>query len=102
MQVTDQGQGIPAEALPHMFTKFYRVSGKLSQGSKGTGLGLFISKAIIEAHKGKIWVESELGKGSTFHFTIPLAPKGTKASVQSKLLTKPKQASQRRSINEIL
>ena len=102
VQVADQGQGIPAEALPHMFTKFYRVSGKLSQGSKGTGLGLFISKAIIEAHKGKIWVESELGKGSTFHFTLPLAPKGTKALSQSKLLTKPKPTSQRRSINEIL
>jgi signal transduction histidine kinase len=50
------------------------VSGKLSQGSKGTGLGLFISKAIIDAHHGAIWVESELGKGSIFHFSVPFAP----------------------------
>lgn len=69
--IKDTGQGIPREALPHLFTKFYRVSGKLEQGSKGTGLGLYISKAIIDMHYGKIWVESELGKGSTFSFLLP-------------------------------
>lgn len=71
VHIKDTGQGIPKEALPHLFTKFYRVSGKLEQGSKGTGLGLYISKAIIEMHYGKIWVESELGKGSTFSFALP-------------------------------
>ncbi len=69
--IKDTGQGIPKEALPHLFTKFYRVSGKLEQGSKGTGLGLYISKAIIEMHGGRIWVESELNKGSTFSFALP-------------------------------
>ncbi len=69
--IKDTGQGIPKEALPHLFTKFFRVSGSLEQGSKGTGLGLYIAKSIMEMHKGKIWVESESGKGSTFSFTLP-------------------------------
>lgn len=73
--VKDSGQGIPKEALPHLFTKFFRVSGILEQGSKGTGLGLFIAKSIVEMHKGKIWVESEFGKGSTFSFSLPLEEK---------------------------
>ena len=71
--IKDTGQGIPKEALPHLFTKFYRVSGKLEQGSKGTGLGLYIAKAIIDMHNGKIWVESEVGIGSTFSFSLPIA-----------------------------
>lgn len=70
--IKDTGQGIPKEAIPHLFTKFFRVSGVLEQGSKGNGLGLYISKSIIEMHKGKIWVESELGKGSTFSFSLPV------------------------------
>ena len=69
--ITDTGEGIPKEAQSKLFTKFFRVAGTLAQGSKGTGLGLYISKAIIEMHGGKIWVESELGKGSTFSFSIP-------------------------------
>lgn len=72
-QVRDTGQGIPANAIPKLFTKFFRVSGVLEQGSKGTGLGLYISKAIVDMHGGKIWVESELGKGSTFSFIVPYA-----------------------------
>lgn len=70
--VKDTGQGIPEEALPKLFTKFFRVSGVLEQGSKGTGLGLYIAKAIVDMHGGKISVESELGKGSTFTFSIPI------------------------------
>lgn len=72
-QVKDTGQGIPESALPKLFTKFFRVSGVLEQGSKGTGLGLYISKSIIDMHGGKIWVESEMGKGSTFNFIVPFA-----------------------------
>lgn len=73
ISVADNGHGIPKEALSKLFTKFFRVSGALEQGSKGTGLGLFISKSIIEMHRGKIWVESEEGKGATFTFVIPIA-----------------------------
>jgi PAS domain S-box-containing protein len=73
-QVTDCGIGIPEEAKPHLFERFYRAEGEMVRG--GTGLGLYISKQIIEAHGGRIWVESELGKGSTFSFTLPLNEKG--------------------------
>ncbi|NTV30988.1 PAS domain S-box protein [candidate division WWE3 bacterium] len=75
VKVCDTGQGIPAEAIPHLFTKFYRVSRTLEQGSKGTGLGLFISKAIIKAHKGSIWVESKVKQGTSFTFKLPLDPR---------------------------
>lgn len=70
--VTDTGIGIPKEAIPHLFGKFFRVSNSSQQGNKGTGLGLFISKSIIEKLHGKIWVESEVGKGSRFSFSLPL------------------------------
>src|ERR1700722_4019254 len=72
ISIKDTGEGIPKEALPRLFTKFFRVSGSLEQGSKGTGIGLFITKSIVESHKGKIWAESELGKGSTFTVTLPV------------------------------
>ncbi len=71
--IQDNGPGIPKEAMSHLFGKFFRVPGALEQGSKGSGLGLFITKSIIELHKGQIWVESKLGQGSTFFFTLPLA-----------------------------
>ena len=70
--IEDNGEGIPKEALSHLFTKFFRVSGKLEQGSKGTGLGLYITKSIVENHKGRIWVTSEVGKGSIFSFSLPV------------------------------
>ncbi len=69
--VRDTGIGIPAAALPHLFTKFFRVHGGLASGSSGTGLGLFIAKSIIDRHGGTIAVESEEGKGSTFTVSIP-------------------------------
>jgi signal transduction histidine kinase len=72
--VNDTGPGIPRDALNHLFTKFFRIKGDLEAGSKGTGLGLYISKNIIDAHKGRIWVESEVGVGSTFSFALPIAP----------------------------
>lgn len=71
--VKDSGIGIPASAILHLFTKFYRVSGALERGTKGTGLGLYISKSIIEAHHGRIWVDSKEDHGSTFAFSIPVA-----------------------------
>lgn len=73
--VTDTGIGIPADAISHLFTKFFRVTDGLTQqaSSQGNGLGLYISKSIVEMHKGKIWVESTVGKGSTFSFSIPTA-----------------------------
>jgi len=70
--VTDHGVGIPAEHLPHIFEKFHRVDNRSTREVYGTGLGLYVSKSIVEAHGGNIWVESEPGKGSTFHFTLPL------------------------------
>lgn len=73
VSVKDNGVGIPKEALPKLFTKFFRVSSVLEQGSKGTGLGLFISKSVISMHGGEITVDSEIGKGSTFTFTLPIA-----------------------------
>lgn len=74
--VQDTGEGIPKESLPHLFTKFFRISGKLEQTTKGTGLGLYISKEIVQMHHGEIWVESEVGKGSTFSFSLPTESKG--------------------------
>jgi len=71
VRVTDHGVGIAQEDMPHLFDRFYQVDGSTTRAASGTGLGLYISKQIVEAHGGNIWVESELGKGSTFCFTIP-------------------------------
>ena len=71
IKVIDQGPGIPAEALPRLFNRFYQVDSSAKRAGGGAGLGLYISKQIIEAHGGRIGVESELGKGSTFFFTLP-------------------------------
>lgn len=72
--VADNGKGIPQDAIGHLFTKFYRITDGLTQdaNSQGNGLGLYISKSIIDMHHGRIWVESEVGKGSRFSFSIPL------------------------------
>lgn len=72
VNVRDYGKGIPSEAIPKLFNKFYKVSDNLQQTSQGIGLGLYNAKAIIEAHGGKIWVNSLLGKGSTFSFSLPI------------------------------
>jgi two-component system, OmpR family, sensor histidine kinase VicK len=81
--VADNGNGMPKDVLPHLFTKFFRVTGSLDRGSKGTGLGLYISKSIIDMHHGKIWVDSDLGQGATFYFTLPLtSPSATPTIVQ--------------------
>ena len=78
ISVADTGMGIPKKDLPHIFERFYRVDNTFTLGIGGTGLGLAIVKYIIESHGGKIWAESEVGKGSTFSFTLPLEPSNSK------------------------
>jgi len=74
ISVSDTGVGIPAEHLPHVFTRFYRVDKSRSRAGGGSGIGLTIAKHLIEAHGGHIWVNSSgAGQGSTFTFTLPIA-----------------------------
>ncbi|MCC6174871.1 MAG: PAS domain S-box protein [Chloroflexi bacterium] len=70
VSVKDQGAGIAADVLPHLFERFTRASTARSQ-ARGLGLGLFITRGLVEGHGGRIWVESEPGVGSTFRFTLP-------------------------------
>lgn len=72
IDIEDTGRGIPASAIPHLFSKFYRVHGGLASGSGGTGLGLFIAKSIVGRHHGTISVKSQEGKGSTFTVLLPV------------------------------
>jgi signal transduction histidine kinase len=69
--VADEGVGIPQDHQQRIFERFYQVDGSARRRFAGVGLGLAIAKRIVEAHGGKIWVESEIDKGSTFHFTLP-------------------------------
>ena len=71
--IQDTGIGIPATDLPRLFEKFYRGTNREALAQRGTGLGLAIVKSIAERHGGKVWVESELGKGSIFHLQVPIA-----------------------------
>ncbi len=73
VSVSDTGSGIPPEDLPHIFDRFYRVDRSRSRASGGTGLGLAVVKQLVEAHGGRVWAESELGRGAVFHFTLPAA-----------------------------
>jgi PAS domain S-box-containing protein len=73
ISITDTGLGIPPDEIGHVFERFRRVRSGAAQSIPGTGLGLTIVKQIVEMHGGKIWVESAVGHGSAFHFTIPLA-----------------------------
>lgn len=76
ISVTDSGMGISEENQPKVFEKFKQVGDTITDRPKGTGLGLPISKEIIEHHGGRIWVQSELGKGSTFSFSLPVVGAG--------------------------
>ena len=71
VSIRDSGIGISSEDLKKLFTKFYRGDAAIKLQTEGSGLGLFIVKNIIERHGGTIWVESELNRGTTFHFTLP-------------------------------
>ena len=71
LYVRDTGHGIPPEDISHLFQKFYRVDNTATRTIGGTGLGLFISRKIIELYHGRIWVESTLGEGSTFYINLP-------------------------------
>jgi signal transduction histidine kinase len=72
ISVKDEGVGIPEEALPHIFDRFYRVDNSLTRQIGGTGLGLTIAKALVELHGGIIWVQSKVDQGSAFYFTLPI------------------------------
>jgi two-component system, OmpR family, phosphate regulon sensor histidine kinase PhoR len=77
VRVTDNGIGIPADSLPFLFDKFYRVRNAQTESIQGTGLGLAITRSIIETHDGRIWVESVEGQGSSFVFYLPILPPET-------------------------
>ncbi|RLC92241.1 MAG: hypothetical protein DRI39_08580 [Chloroflexi bacterium] len=72
VSIRDSGMGIPRDSLDRVFDLMYRVEQRLASDTRGAGLGLAICKGLVEAHGGRIWVESEPGKGSTFHFALPL------------------------------
>ena len=71
-RVTDTGIGIPEDQLDNVFAEFRQVDATISREYGGTGLGLSITKKFVELHGGRIWVESTLGKGSTFSFAVPV------------------------------
>jgi two-component system sensor histidine kinase KdpD len=81
IQVADQGPGIPEEYLTQVFNKFSRIT--RADGTSGIGLGLTISKGIVEAHEGKIWAESRPGGGSKIVFTLPLTISGAASKPQT-------------------
>jgi K+-sensing histidine kinase KdpD len=72
IQVSDEGVGIPAEDLDRIFERFYRVENESTLDIGGVGLGLAVCKSLVEAHGGRIWVESDAGLGSTFHIALPV------------------------------
>ncbi len=78
--VADTGVGIPDEARPHIFDRFRQADRSVARKHGGTGLGLSISRQLCEMHGGKIWFESQVGKGTTFFFTIPLSKEERKAT----------------------
>ena len=94
VQIQDTGDGIPPDDIPHLFQKFYRVDNSKTRTINGTGLGLFICRKIVELYNGRIWVESDLGKGICF-INLP------RLNAQQALEIQQKQASTVSPINTI-
>jgi len=70
--IKDEGIGIPAEERERIFERFHRVENEVTRRMRGAGLGLAVCRGIVEAHGGRIWVDSQAGAGSTFCFTLPI------------------------------
>jgi len=81
IRVEDTGPGIPPEHLPFLFERFYRVDQARSRGEGGTGIGLAIARSVVDAHGGRIWAESDVGRGSVFAFELPLATTESKVPI---------------------
>ncbi len=79
--VADEGIGIPLGEQPHVFEKFYRLDPNQTRGVGGTGLGLYICRELVRRMSGRIWVNSEEGKGSTFYVELPVAEQQVTAEV---------------------
>ena len=83
-EIEDTGAGISPEALPHIFDRYYKdENGKSGERNTGTGLGLYISKRIVEAHEGTIDIKSTLGEGTVIGFTIPVKSELSKTYISS-------------------
>lgn len=80
VHVTDQGSGIPAKELDRIFERFYRIEMPGIAKTAGSGLGLYISKIVVEAHEGRMWAASEIGRGSTFSFALPRSPSSSRST----------------------
>lgn len=93
LSVKDTGTGIPPEDIPHLFQKFYRVDNSATRTIGGTGLGLFICRKIVELYNGRIWVESEAGKGSIFYINLPRLSTQQAQSLQTEVSPAQQQAS---------
>lgn len=83
--ISDNGIGISPDILPKLFTRFYQVDASTARKFGGTGIGLYITKNIIDAFKGKIWIESEVGKGTTVHVLLPVTKDGKKDHIEQEL-----------------
>lgn len=89
IRIQDTGSGIPAEDIPHLFQKFYRVDNSATRTIGGTGLGLYICRKIVELYQGRIWVESNAGKGSSFFINLPRLSTTTAMQMKSNEATNP-------------
>ncbi len=84
-RISDTGQGIPASDINHLFQKFYRVDNSATRVIGGTGLGLFICRKIVELYRGRIWVDSKLGEGSTFFINLPRVSATEKTKLEQQM-----------------
>ena len=75
VNISDTGLGIPEDAMDKLFGKFFRAENVITKATEGSGLGLYIVKNIVRRHGGQVWVESVMGRGTTFHFTLPTDPR---------------------------